>query len=122
MMSEKNPWIKFGWQVYHGQKNILNLLVYLQSLKVDFVDTAKWAANHGAMLTEEEQKLITEFDEIVNKTAHYYGLFELSAEPEKAQQKVIENIEQSIAQQTEALNQLKSDLENGKSSGKSTND
>jgi hypothetical protein len=108
---QDNPLGKFGAAVDEGHKRIIGLLMFLQSVDIDFVDVKKWASDHGTLLSIPEKSIITNFDKVVEQTAYYYGFKEIRENPEAAGAAVFKAIERQVSQIRQAYDDLIATLE-----------
>lgn len=107
---DDHPWKKFGMDIHDADRNIIRLLIFMQSLEVDFVNVKKWIADHNTMLSIEEQIIIAGFDKIVSKTEYYFQLQQLKDKPQEANAIILTEIEKMIAKVNNAFATLKKSL------------
>lgn len=109
-----NPWKKFGADVNDANRDIIRLLVFLQSLDTDLVNVKKWVADHGTLLSAEEQEIVAGLDTIASETEYYFQLQELRKDPKELQSTIVTHLEKLVEKVKIAMEELKSNL-SGKS-------
>jgi hypothetical protein len=105
-----NPWKKFGVDVNDANRDIIRLLVFLQSLDTDLVNVKKWVADHGTLLSAEEQEIVAGLDTIVSETEYYFQLEELRKDSKELLSAIITHLEKLVEKVKEAMEELKSNL------------
>jgi len=117
-----NPWKKFGKDVNDANRNIISLLVLLQSVNTDLVNVKKWVADHGGLLSAEERDIVSGLDTIVSETEDSFQLQEVRKNPEELQAVIMSQLEKLVEKVSSALEELKNDLSRERRFGGYTKD
>lgn len=105
-----NPWKKFGADVNDANRNIIRLLVFLQSVDTDLVNVKKWVADHSTFLSDDEKQIVAGLDKTVTETEYYFQLQELRKDPKELQSNIIIQLEKLVEQVNDAMADLKNKL------------
>ena len=105
-----NPWIKFGAEVNDANRDIIRLLIFLQSIDTDMVNIKKWVSDHSTLLSTEEREIVEGLDKIIGDIEYYYQLQELRNDSTNAKGVIMTHLEKLVEENNKALKDLKSSL------------
>jgi hypothetical protein len=107
-----NYWKKFGAEVNDANREIIRLLVFLQSIDTDMVNVKKWVSDHSNLLSNEEKEIVEGLDKIISETGYYYQMQELRGKPIELESVILTHLEKRVEDINIAWQNLQDSLSN----------